>query len=281
MEAAEVVNPVKSEYDIAQIMGGLYGDGIIGLKGAFNREWVQQLGEDIAVLYEDALKRPGGAVGRGPKRHYVEIHPEDIRGFIDLVTHPWVTTVCEAVLGPEYKIVEIGFDVPNPGAKEQPWHRDFAAPEDTIYGRRLNSLAFNITTVDVYEDMGPFVIAPGTQWDLPEGFEHEMFPPKSNYDRYEARAQRKMPKMGDISARSALTIHKGTANVSNKPRPVLVLGVDAPGAKNAERHDLQITHSYFKTLPEYIKHHLTCRLVNTLEPIVQAHTIEGLMMGEA
>jgi len=79
------------------------------LKEAFSREWVAQLGEDIARLYEEALKRPGGAIGRGPNRHYVEIHPEDIRGFVDLVTHPWVTSVGEAVLGPDYKIVEIGW----------------------------------------------------------------------------------------------------------------------------------------------------------------------------
>ncbi|HET7234343.1 MAG TPA: hypothetical protein VFJ16_30295, partial [Longimicrobium sp.] len=73
-------------YDVASIMGGLYGDGIIGLKGAFSREWVAALGEDLEVAYRDALARPNGAVGRGPKRHYVEIHPEDIRGFVDLVT---------------------------------------------------------------------------------------------------------------------------------------------------------------------------------------------------
>ncbi|MGY2134253.1 phytanoyl-CoA dioxygenase family protein, partial [Hymenobacter sp. HD11105] len=165
METMETNSITRPTYDIAQIMGGLYGDGIIGLKGAFTREWVQQLGEDIAMLYETALQRPGGALGRGPKRHYVEIHPEDIRGFVELATHPWVTAVCEAVLGPAYKIVEIGFDVPNPGAMNQPWHRDFPAPDDTIMGRRLNSLAFNLTTVDVTEDMGPFEIAPGTQWD--------------------------------------------------------------------------------------------------------------------
>ncbi|WP_207430943.1 phytanoyl-CoA dioxygenase family protein [Sabulibacter ruber] len=268
-------------YDIAQIMGGIYGEGIIALKGAFSREWAQQLHEDLLRLYEDALQRPGGAVGRGPKRHYVEIHPENIRGFIELVTHPWVTTVCEAVLGPDYKIVEIGFDVPNPGAVNQPWHRDFPAPEDTIIGRRINSLAFNLTTVDVFEDMGPFEIAPGTQWDLPTDFEHGMFPPKSNYLRYEARAQRKMPKMGDISARSALTIHRGTANHSDKSRPALVLGVDAPGGINAERHDLQISREFYEQLPEYVRQHLTYRMVDKLEPIVQAHTIEGLMMGEA
>ncbi|HEX8657730.1 MAG TPA: phytanoyl-CoA dioxygenase family protein [Hymenobacter sp.] len=271
----------RPTYDIAQIMGGLYGDGIIGLKGAFAREWVQQLGEDIARLYAEALQRPGGALGRGPKRHYVEIHPEDIRGFVELATHPWVTAVCEAVLGPEYKIVEIGFDVPNPGALNQPWHRDFPAPDDTITGRRLNSLAFNLTTVDVSENMGPFEIAPGTQWDLPINFEHGMFPPKANSARYEQRAQRKMPQMGDISARSALTIHRGTANHSNKSRPALVLGVDAPTANNAERHDLQLTRAFYETLPASLKPHLTCRLVDTLEPIVQGHTIEGLMMGEA
>lgn len=269
------------DYDVAAIMGGLYGDGFIALRSAFPRQWVAQLDADLEIAYREALQRPGGAVGRGPKRHYVEIHPEDIHGFVELATHPWVVAVCRAVLGPDYKIVEIGFDVPNPGAMDQPWHRDFPAPADTLTGRRLNSLAFNLTTVDVAEDMGPFEIAPGTQWDAPDGFEHGMFPPKHLYERYEQRAQRKLPKMGDISARSALTIHRGTANHSDKPRPALVLGVDAPGASNAERHDLQLTKKYFQSLPLHLQEHLACRLVDRLEPIVQAHTIEGLMMGEA
>lgn len=275
------IAPPAAQFDTAAIMGGLYGDGIIGLKGAFPREWAQALREDIDALFEAGLRRPGALVGRGPNRYYAEIHPEDIRGFLDLVTHPWVVAVCRAVLGPEYRIVEIGYDVPLPGAQHQPWHRDFPAPEATLRGRRLDSLAFNLTTVDVFEDMGPFEIAPGTQWDEPDGFEHGMFPPKSRYPRYEERAQRKMPKMGDISARSALTIHRGTANRSEKARPVLVLGVDAPDARNAERHDLQLTRAYHERLPAWLQPHLGCRVVEALEPIVQAHTIEGLVMGEA
>jgi hypothetical protein len=269
------------KYDTAEIMEALYGPGFYGLKGAFSRKWVEELGEDIDALYHDALKRPGGAVGRGPKRHYVEIHPEDIRGFVDLATHPWVKAVCEAVLGPEYKIVEIGFDVPNPGAVDQPWHRDFPAPEDTMKGRRLNSLAFNLTTVDVEPEMGPFEIAPGTQWDDGSEFEDEMFPSKELYSRYESRAERKMPKMGDISVRSALTIHRGTTNYSNKSRPVLVLGVDAPGANNHERHDLQVTKKFYDTFSVDLKSHMLCRIVDELEVIEQGHTIEGLKMGEA
>ncbi len=275
------ISAQTNQHDIATIMGALYGDGITALKGAFECSWVADLKEDIDALFAEALSYEGGAVGRGPNRYYVEIHPERIRGFVDLATHPWVVTVCASILGPEYKIVEIGFDVPGPGAMDQPWHRDFPSPAETLIGRRLNSLAFNITAVDTFEDMGPFEIAPGTQWDVPGDFEHDMFPPKSLYPRYQERAQRKMPKMGDISVRSALTIHRGTANRSNKSRPVLVLGVDARDAHNADRHDLQFTRAYYDELPADLKSHLTCRVVDDLERIEQGHTIEGLVMGAA
>src|SRR4051812_7462929 len=245
-----------STFDAATIMGGVYGDGIIGLKSAFDTRWADRLHQDVMALFAEALQQPGGAVGRGPNRYYVEIHPQRIRGFVELATHPWVVAVSRATLGDDYKIVEIGFDVPLPGAQYQPWHRDFPAPEATLTGRRLNSLAFNLTTVDVTPEMGPFEVAVGTQWDAPDQFEHGMFPPKSLYPRYEARAQRKMPKRGDISARSALTIHRGTPNETTTSRHTLVLGVDAPDARNAERHDFQITAEYYRTLPDALRSHL-------------------------
>jgi hypothetical protein len=274
----DTANSQADQYDTAAIMGGLYGDGIIGLKGAFSREWVARMGEDIWTLFGEARAQPRGALERGPNRYYVEIHPERMRGFLDVMTHPWVVAVCRAVLGPDYKVVEVGFDIPGPGAMHQPWHRDFPAPPETLIGRRLNSLAFNITAVDVTEDMGPFEIAPGTQWDDLAGGD-PMFPAQAAWPRYAARAQRKMPQMGDISARSALTIHRGTANQSDKSRPVFVLGVDAPDGRNADKHDLQVTRAYHDALPEAVRRHLTCRVVERLEPIVQAHTIEGLRMG--
>ena len=141
--------------------------------------------------------------------------------------------MCEAVLGPDYQIVET-------------WGRS---------------------------------IVPSTQWDRPDSFEHGMFAPKSLCPRYEARAQQKMPQMGDISVRFALTIHRGTANRSDRSRPVLVLGVDALGAGNAERHDLQATRAFNETLPADLRRHMTYRVVDELEPIVQAYTIEGLAHG--
>lgn len=263
--------------DVAQIMGGLYGDGIIGLKAAFSREWADQLREDIEILLEEALAVPGGALPRGPQRYYVETHPERVRGCLDIATHPWFATVCEAILGPAYKIVEVGFDVPGPGAADQPWHRDFPSPPATLIGRRLNSLAFNVTAVDTTLEMGPLEIALGTQWDDLTGCPSAMFPPKSLYPRYRERMVRKLPQRGDLSARSALTIHRGTANRSNRSRPVLVIGVDAPDGTNANHHDLQITHAYAASLPPRVLDHMTYRVVDELEQVVQAHTIAGLL----
>ena len=264
-------------YDTAAIMGGLYGNGIIGLKGAFSPAWADTMREDIERLFDEARDVPGGVLPRGPQRCYVEVHPERIRGFVDIATHPWFVAVAEAVLGPDYSIVEIGFDIPFPGAADQPWHRDFAAPEATLRGRRLNSLAFNLTAVDTIEEMGPLEIAPGTQWDDLADSPDAMFPPASLYPRYRERMVRKMPQRGDISARSALTIHRGTANRSQSARPVLVVGVDAPDGTNALHHDLQVTKAYAASLPPRVRDHLTCRVVDNLRPVVQHHVIEGLL----
>ena len=269
--------PAQQSYDVAGIMGGLYGDGIIGLKGAFTTEWADRMREDIERLFDEARGIPHGALPRGPQRFYVEVHPERVRGFVDIATHPWFVAVCEAVLGPEYRIVEVGFDIPFPGAADQPWHRDFFVPEATTRGRRLNSLAFNLTAVDTKPEHGPFEVALGTQWDQFEGCPKGMFPPRELWPRYVARAVQKLPRRGDMSARSALTIHRGTANRSSESRPVLVVGVDAPDATNSAHHDLQVTKAYLDALPARVRDHLTCRVVDELRPVVQHHMIEGLL----
>ena len=48
----------KDTYDVAAIMGALYGDGIIALKGAFGPEWSSALYEDIIGLFDDAMSVP-------------------------------------------------------------------------------------------------------------------------------------------------------------------------------------------------------------------------------
>jgi Phytanoyl-CoA dioxygenase (PhyH) len=271
----------RADYDTAAIEHALMTDGITALRGAFTAEWADRMREDIEAAFEEAIGREGGAVGRGPNRYYVEIHPEQLRGFLDIVSHPWFRTVCETVLGPDYKVLELGFDIPFAGAMNQPWHRDFPSPPETHRDRKLTSLAFNLTAVDTAEDMGPFEIALGTQFEAGLDWHHQMFPPKSEYARFESLAVRKYPNRGDISVRSALTVHRGTRNESQLSRPVLVVGVDAPGAGHDAFHDMAMTRAYYEAIPEDVRRTLLGRVVDELEPIVQQHTIEGLVMGEA
>lgn len=267
-------------HDRQAVVDALHGPGITALRGAFAPEWADRLREDIEREYASAKEREGGAIGRGRNRWYVEVHPEAIRGFLDIVGHPWFAATCEDVLGVDYRVVEVGFDIPFPGARDQPWHRDFAAPPETTRDHRLTSLAFNLTAVDTEEDMGPFEIALGTQWDDDPSFDHGMFPPADWYPRFAERATRTYPQRGDMSVRSALTIHRGTASSGTTARPVLVVGVDAPGAGHDEFHDPQVTRAFWESVPEAVKPHLGVRVVDQLAPIVQQHSIEGLVMGD-
>ena len=267
----------RTELELGRNLDQLHEDGITGLKAAFSRDWVEQLREEMMTAFWDAIQRPGGAVSRGPRRWYVETHPQAFTGFADLAAHPWVSAMCEAVLGPHYEIVEIGLDVPFHGAKDQPWHRDFPSPRDSWQEHRITSLAFNVTGVDVTQDMGPLEIAVGTQWDDGRAWKHEMFPPQELWQRYDQRAVRKYPQAGDISCRSALTLHRGTTHPSPIARPVLVLGVDAPGAGHAALHDLMVTRDFHDALPPQVREHLVCRVVDSLVPVTQKHEIEGLL----
>ena len=74
---------VATPYDVAANADTLLRDGIVGLQGAFPTALIDGLREDMERAYAEAIDRPGGAINRGPKRWYIEVHPEDLRGFPD------------------------------------------------------------------------------------------------------------------------------------------------------------------------------------------------------
>ncbi len=78
-------------------------------------------------------------------------------------------------------------------------HQNIPSLPATLIGRRLNSIAFNLTGADTSLEMGPLEIAPGTQWDDLTRQPNDMFPPRSLYPRYGEHMVRKLPQRGDIS----------------------------------------------------------------------------------
>ena len=59
----------------------------------------------------------------------------------------------------------------------------------------------------------------------------------------------------------------------------MVLGIDALGAGHAALYDMMVTKEYYDALPQLVREHLICRVVETLIPISQKRDIEGLVMG--
>ena len=268
----------------------IYRDGVVTLKGALAPEWADAVLADFDVLYREAEQRDresgdGSARGRVPRgpgadamRYYLAVHPERVSGFRQLVTHPLVDAVCREVLGDDYQYVEVGFDVALPGAVRQPLHRDFPTPEETLATGRLSSLAINATCVDVTPDMGPLEIAPGSQFDDSADFEHGgMRVPEALYGRYD-RIEQRMAKRGDVSVRTGLTIHRGTANRSSRARPVMIVGVMGAKYETFADHELTMTEGYHKSLPADVQSHLRrARVVDELAPIVQDYALDFLL----
>ena len=267
--------------EVEEQEAALYRDGIIGLPGCFPPDWADELRKDFEAAFAEAMGHPGGTIGRGPHRYYFAVHPEQIRGFVAVLTHPSITRLCEKVLGPDYQFVELGFDVPLPGAVDQPWHRDFSTPAKTRATGRLTSIAFNLTTVDVTPELAPFEIATGTHVEDGSRFDHGMFPPPEDHERLNAIGSRRFPRRGDVSARTGLTLHRGTRNLTDRSRAVLILGVVSSDVPEDETsvHDLVLTRDYAGSLAASVRSHLRCTVVDELSPITQRHDIEGLMMG--
>jgi hypothetical protein len=212
-----------------------------------------------------------------------------------MVTHPAIVELSREVLGEDYQIVELGADIPLPGAPDQPPHRDFPLPEPTRLHRRLTSLCFNASTVDVTPSMGPFNIAPGTHFDDGSDFVKEMFPVGEQKEAYNQRMAARLARRGSVSVRSGLTIHRGSTN-KDRMRPVIILGVVSQEDRAHSRTTLErpqdympptlkVSQAYFDSLGDTLKPRLSCEIVAdttaNLPPLKTPHSIEGLVMGKA
>jgi len=296
-QALTSLDSQAASLDFKQLSNDIYENGITSLPNILPVQWADELDEDVNLQFIRALKIDHGAgvAFRGWSRYYMELYPELLRGFVALVTNPAIVGLSREMLGEQYEIVELGADIPLPGAPDQPPHRDFPMPEPTRQYRRLTSLAFNAATVDVTPEMGPFNIAPGTHFDEGIGFVQDMFPIGEAKEAYNQRMVPRLAKRGSVSARSGLTLHKGTKN-NGRIRPVVILGVVSPedrahSATTVDRpHDyiaptLKVSQAFYDSLDPELKKHLSCEIVAAttaeLPPLKTPHSIEGLVMGQA
>ncbi len=292
-----VLTTTAIDLDVEKLSKEIYDKGIVGLPNILPVPWADVLDEDMSLQFMKALQveHGEGVAFRGWNRYYIELYPERLRGFLALVTNPVIVELSRHMLGDDYQIVELGADIPLPGAPEQPPHRDFPMPEPTQLHRRLTSLAFNASSIDVTPELGPFNIAPGTHLDDGSDFVKEMFPIGAKKEEYNRRMEPRFAKRGSVSARSGLTLHKGSQN-NGRMRPVLILGVVSLEDRAHSRTPLELdadyiapslkmSQAYYDRLDDSLKERLRVEIVadttDNLPPLKTPHSIEGLVMGKA
>lgn len=93
VETAFPREPEQALPEVEEAVDALYCEGVVGHKQAFSRNWVTELAGHVDAAFVEARSRDGAALGRGLQRWRVEMHPQALRGFVDLVDHPWLRAI--------------------------------------------------------------------------------------------------------------------------------------------------------------------------------------------
>ena len=160
-----------------------------------------------------------GGYGNGPDAHTmsnVYAH-DDI--FLDLAANPRITPIIEAVVGPNFQVMEMVCHCHHAGTgAHTAWHRDWPPYRHPKYALKAKVFYF---LDDQSEDMGCFSLVPGThKWDDD--------PPR---EQYSGSNLEDMPNMKKLTGRAGSAIvwdvtcwHTGTANTSHRDRRLIIYG---------------------------------------------------------
>ena len=172
------------------------------------------------TAFWEAIQRPGGAVGRGPRRWYVEVHPASHsrlrRSRHPSLGRPRCARRCSA---PNTRSSRSVSTRPSRARRTSPGIATFPrqpTPGGIAASPRSPSISPASTSLRTWvRSRSP----PGTQWDDGRAWKHEMFPRAGALAALRGAGDcENIREMGDISCRSALTMHRGTdACLADRP----------------------------------------------------------------
>ena len=214
--------PIPTE-QLAQWLFEFKLHGIIHLPGLLPEDLVQAMDQHFQsfLSMEVELDQRGQAqTGRGTHRYAIPL-----RGILDRTGGPMndprarhpevVEDLVTAILG-RWRFSNLIVECPCPGSDYMGWHIDAepVPPEKQDHPKPTRLLKLQVALVDVDDTCGPMEIIPGS---------HRMY-----YTEGEAALQslsrsyghRMLMRRGDAFLRDGELIHRGTPNVSSRPRPL-------------------------------------------------------------
>ena len=226
--------------------------------------------EDLAAafppLLAQAMQRSGGQGNRGPHRYYVTLPFAEPWADARIIDNPAITAVVHALLGPDAVLCQLASDTPLDGSVDQEAHRDIGplfpdAPAPTP----AYLLAVNIPLVDVTLQNGPTEAAAGSHL-------------RSDADALARLASGEAPLVplplsrGDVMIRDVRHIHRGTANRTAVPRPMMVVGYQRHWFHRPDVW-LDVPRDVWPALPEQTRHRLRCARIQDAATSMEERTI--------
>jgi ectoine hydroxylase-related dioxygenase (phytanoyl-CoA dioxygenase family) len=219
-------------------------DGFVLLRDHFPRATLQAWRlafEPLFAPHADAAREKGGSGNRGAGRYYVTLPFEGEFADPSIVCDDDILGIVERIAGADPVMCQLATDTPVRGSEYQDWHRDTPPLFDGVGETPSFQLAVNFPLVDVNDDNGPLETTRGThrmsREDALAGQANGVYP-----------AERVPMQLGDVMIRDVRGLHRGTPNLTDLPRPMVVIGYSRAWYFRPEVQ-IQVPRAVFAALP--------------------------------
>ncbi len=242
--------------ELDRLAESLNRDGICVIRNLFPQTLIEDWAIAFDQLFQQRKNQAGGLAPREQSRYYLTLPWIDPFANTAIFANPVILAVLNRVFAQEYRLVQLGADVPVQGSTYQEIHRDFRPLFMDQFVTPLYAVAVNFPLVEVTAENGPFQMALGTHV-LPreEGL--------AKIASGEIPIESFYLQPGDVMIRSPLALHRGSPNLTDRPRPMIVMGYVMHWLHTAHL-DLRIPRAYYESLPESIQQMLRCEVVDRL-----------------
>jgi ectoine hydroxylase-related dioxygenase (phytanoyl-CoA dioxygenase family) len=188
------------------------------LKGVIPVPTIDAWNAAFQPLLQASVARETEAPNRGAHRYYVTLPFQDLWADPGVIDNDAVMAVVEELVGADGVLCQLATDTPVRGSEHQELHRDtqLLFPESGAETPPYQ-LAVNFPLIDVTDETGPMEYAPGTHMlSKDEGM--------ARIASGEIPLVKAHMRRGDVMVRDVRHIHRGTPNLGDTPRPMVVIG---------------------------------------------------------
>jgi ectoine hydroxylase-related dioxygenase (phytanoyl-CoA dioxygenase family) len=206
-------------------------DGLVVLPAHLPREKLARWRAALEPLLQAQIAREEHNPSRGAQRFYVTLPFEGLFADPQVYEDPDILAIVERVAGPDPVLCQLATDTPLKGSDYQAWHADTPAlfPETGSNETPSFQLAVNFALCDVTDDNGPYETTIGTHRMLKADAAAALEAGRVETRRYQMA-------MGDVMIRDVRSLHRGTPNTTDEPRPMVVLGYSRRWLHRPEVH---------------------------------------------